>query len=304
MARRHSRLSDLQRWASTSGDGATDQALRAEGPWGAFVVVRLTSAEAFSAILYAPWEGRPEPTAAQLDLMSLLGQHAGTALEHALLYAQVRGQSEAIDRMAAVQRDFLRAISHDLQTPLTSIQALASELASSARLSGAARADLDDIGYQADRLRRMVGQLLAVSRLEAQALTPRLEVLAVAPVVERVWRALRAERSFQLETEGAKQLAIADPDRLEQVLWAVLDNAVKYSPVGSAITVHVRPVAVDRLEIVVADEGGGMDATSVEHAFDQFYRAPDATRLAVDGSGVGLYVARGLMEAMDGADRR
>jgi signal transduction histidine kinase len=85
------------------------------------------------------------------------------------------------------------------------------------------------------------------------------------------------------------------------VLWAVLDNAVKYSPDGSPITVRIRPETADRLEIVVTDEGAGMDATSSAHAFDQFYRAPDAARLAADGSGIGLYAARGLVEAMGGS---
>ncbi|HEY7463027.1 MAG TPA: GAF domain-containing sensor histidine kinase [Candidatus Limnocylindria bacterium] len=293
-------ISELEQWASTAGDDPQAPVHRVEGPWGAFVIVRLATSDSLTAILYAPWEGRPPPSAAQLDLLNLVGQHASTALEHALLYARVRAQSEAIDRMAEVQRDFLRSVSHDLQTPLTSIQALAAELRSTKDADDAAIADLDDISFQADRLRRMVGQLLAVSRLEAGALAPRLEVLSVAPLVERVWRALRADRKFTLETEGAKLLAIADPDRLEQVLWAILDNAVKYSPEGSLVSVQLRPAADDRLAIAVRDQGAGMDADSVSHAFDQFYRSPHATRLAIDGSGVGLYAARGLMQAMGG----
>jgi signal transduction histidine kinase len=294
-------LTELQQWVAVAGDQGAGQAFRAEGPWGAFVIVRLATEASVSAVLYAPWEGRPEPTAVQIDLLNLVGQHASTALEHALLYAQVRSQSEEIDRMAEVQRDFLRGVSHDLQTPLTSVRALASELATSEGLSTSARNDLDDIIHQADRLRRMVSQLLVVSRLEAGVLTPRQEILAVAPLVEQVWRAMRADRPLRLEPEGEKQLAVADPDRVEQVLWAVLDNAVKYSPDGSPITVRIRPETADRLEIVVTDEGAGMDATSSAHAFDQFYRAPDAARLAADGSGIGLYAARGLVEAMGGS---
>jgi signal transduction histidine kinase len=74
--------------------------------------------------------------------------------------------------MAAVQTDFLRGITHDLQTPLTSIRAVANELQQSKGLDATGRADLETIAQQADRLRRMVGQLLAVSRLEVGALTP------------------------------------------------------------------------------------------------------------------------------------
>ena len=83
--------------------------------------------------------------------------------------------------MAAVQTDFLRGITHDLQTPLTSIRAVASELQQSKGLDETARADLETIAQQADRLRRMVGQLLAVSRLEVGALTPVQEVFRVEP---------------------------------------------------------------------------------------------------------------------------
>ena len=109
-----------------------------------------------SAILYAPWEGRPHPTRAELDLLTLVGQHAGTALEHSLLYARVRSQADELNRLAAVQADFLRGVTHDLQTPLTSIGALATELRADSGVPEAARDDLDSITHQADRLRRMV----------------------------------------------------------------------------------------------------------------------------------------------------
>ena len=99
--------------------------------------------------------------------------------------------------------------------------------------------------------------------------------------------------------EGAPHLAVGDPDRLEQVLWAVLDNAVKYSPAGSPIDVRVEP-SDGRIGIAVTDQGGGMDAETQARAFEQFYRSPQARRMAPDGSGIGLYAAKGLMTAMAG----
>ena len=186
-------------------------------------------------------------------------------------------------------------ITHDLQTPLSSIRALAADIGQEARLNAQARSDLEAIGHQADRLRRMVGQLLAVSRLEAGALEPRQEVFRVEPIIERTWEALRAEqRPFSLETDGPMQLAVGDPDRFEQVLWAVLDNAVKYSPPRSEITVRVGADGPSELGVAVADRGRGMTAELREHAFDQFFRSADARRAAPDGSGIGLYAARGL----------
>src|SRR5574338_31180 len=301
-------LGEVHRWASTlelPGDGSssTGGARHAIGPWGAFVIVDVAAGEDLSAILLAPWEGRAAPSPVELRLFGLLGQHAATAIEHALLYTRLRAQTDELNRMAAVQTDFLRGITHDLQTPLTSIRALAAELRDAGCLSEAGRADLDTIAHQADRLRRMVGQLLAVSRLEVGALTPRQEVFRVEPILRRTWDALRADRVLEVAFEGEAHLAVGDPDRFEQVLWAVLDNAVKYSPAGSRISIQVgsRPMA-GGLEAVltVSDEGMGMDEATRERAFEQFYRSADARRLAPDGSGVGLYAGRGLLRAMGG----
>jgi len=301
-------IGEVHRWASTTErTGGQGAARLAVGPWGAFAISEVAAGDEFAAILLAPWEGRADPSPAELGLFTLLGQNAATAIEHALLYARLRTQTDELNRMAAVQTDFLRGITHDLQTPLTSIRALASELQGFGGLDAAARVDLQTIAQQADRLRRMVGQLLVVSRLEVGALTPRQEVFRVEPLVERTWDALRASgRPFTVEQAGTPHLVFADPDRLEQVLWALLDNAAKYSPAGSAITVRIeaRPSANAgglASEISVSDEGLGMDDATRARAFDQFFRAPEARRMVPDGSGIGLYAARGLVEAMGGS---
>ena len=291
-------IGDLERWAAVSA-GAVP-AGRIEGPWGAFAVIDVAVSERMRAILYAPWEGRVDPTPAEVDLLTLVGQHAGTALEHSLLYARVRGQADELNRMAAVQADFLRGVTHDLQTPLTSIGALATELRANESIPDGARTDLDSITHQAERLRRMVGQLLVASRLEAGVLTPQQEVFAVPPLIERTWAALRADRPFELVLRGEPHLAVADPDRLEQVLWAILDNAVKYSPAGSDVRVCIEPEG-GQLAITISDDGIGMDEATRIRAFEQFYRSGQARRLAPDGSGVGLYAASGLMSAMGGS---
>lgn len=291
-------VDDLERWASVSV--AEGSVARLDGPWGAFAVVNVASSDRLRAILYAPWEGRPDLSPADLALLALVGQHFGAAVEHALLYARVRSQADELDRLARIQADFLRGVTHDLQTPLTSIGALATELGADASLSSDARGDLDTITHQADRLRRMVSQLLVASRLEAGALTPQVEVFAVPPLVERTWSALRADRPFELRVDGAPHLAVADSDRVEQVLWALLDNAVKYSPAGSPIEVRVSP-GDGMLNVTVRDHGTGMDADTQQQAFEQFYRSAQARKLAPDGSGVGLYATRGLIEAMGGS---
>jgi len=304
-------LGELEQWAAVSGEPTRLQPRYLVGPWGAVVAVDASSGEELTAMLLAPWEGRPEPTRAERDLLSIIAQVTASAMEHSLLYARLRTQTDELNRLAAVQRDFLRGITHDLQTPLTSIRALAADIGQGADLTDQAKTDLETIAHQADRLRRMVGQLLAVSRLEAGALEPRQEVFRVEPIVERTWEALRAARSFTLDLEGPMQLAVGDPDRFEQVMWAVLDNAVKYSPPESAIAVTVSAEAEGGpgglsgtwCEVAVADRGPGMSAAVRERAFDQFFRSDEARKAAPDGSGIGLYAARGLIEAMGGSVR-
>ncbi|MFP5326776.1 MAG: sensor histidine kinase, partial [Acidimicrobiia bacterium] len=241
-------VGDLEQWAAVSvADGAPTLAY---GAWGAFALIPVSVSDRVRAILYAPWEGRPVPTAAERAVWSLVGQHAGVSLEHSLLYARVRRQADELDRMARIQSDFLRGVTHDLQTPLTSIGALATEIRAEPELPERARADLETIAHQAERLRRMVSQLLTASRLEAGVLVPQSEVFAVGPIIQRTWSALRADRPFELVVEGEPHLAVGDPDRFEQVLWALLDNAVKYSPAGSAVNVNVRPADASLLVAV------------------------------------------------------
>jgi signal transduction histidine kinase len=125
------------------------------------------------------------------------------------------------------------------------------------------------------------------------------------PIVRRTWEALRADRPLDLASEGPPHLMVGDPDRLEQALWAMLDNAVKYSPAGSSVRIRLagrEGTSPGELmaEISITDEGAGMAGETRDHAFEQFYRSDDARRLAPDGSGVGLYAARGLVRAMGG----
>lgn len=289
-------IADLEQWVS----GAVDSAVQTvTGPWGAFLLIDISVADRLRAVMYAPWEGRPQPTAADVALLSLVGQHATIALQHAVLYHRVQRQADELNRLAAVQTDFLRGVTHDLQTPLTSIGTMAAEIAADESLSDISRRDLEMIVHQSDRLRRMVAQLLTASRLEAGAVHLAADVFAVAPLVERTWQALRTDRPFDLRTADPPYLAVGDADRVEQVMWAILDNAVKYSAPGSAIAVSVAG-ADGRLVVEVVDHGAGMDSDAMAHAFDQFYRSPQARALAPNGSGIGLYAARGLVRAMSG----
>ena len=297
-------VADLHKWAAVTGSSTPAMPTVATGPWGAFLLLHLPGGDGYRAQLLAPWEGRAQPSGADESLLSLIAQHAGVTLNHASLYARVNAQASELERLSAVQRDFLRGVTHDLQSPLASIGATATDL----RERGepvSADAELRTIRDQADRLQRMVTQLLTMSGLEAGVVQPRSEVFRAGPVVDRVIGSVRApERSLVHVPSGPDRLAVGDADRFEQVVWALVDNAIKYTPAGG--TIELRTQLVDEPqgsfeELTVSDNGIGMDAETLERAFDQFYRAENARRVAPNGSGIGLFTAKGLVELMGGS---
>jgi signal transduction histidine kinase len=144
----------------------------------------------------------------------------------------------------------------------------------------------------------MVRQLLTVTRLESGALKPRGEVVALAHPIRRAWEALAAEGvAFKVDDRSAGWLAVADVDQLDQVLWALLDNAVKYGG-RKAVDVEIAPAPPSRVRLTVADHGSGVADADRARLFRRFERG--AERTADDGSGLGLYVSRELCRAMDG----
>jgi signal transduction histidine kinase len=300
-------IGDVHRWAATSAatptrDAGAGGARQLEGPWGAFVAVDVLATDDIRATLVAPREGRPALLGAERDFLTLVGEYAAATIEHSILLHRVQAQSMELQRLAGMQRDFLRGVTHDLQAPLTSIRALATEAIAGVGDSETAE-DLASISHQADRLGRMVGQLLAMSRLEGGALEPRQEVFRPEAIVRRAWRALHADRPFELNVSGLPHLASADPDRYEQVIWAVLDNAVRYSPAGAEVRVEIVGALTPAGPVsrtVIRDQGIGMSPDEQGRAFERFYRADAARQVAPNGSGIGLHTADGLVRAMAG----
>ena len=235
---------------------------------------------------------RREP--ADQDLLELFASEMAAAIRNAQLFAQVESQNRQLLELDAAKDDFLRGVSHNLQTPLTSIRAYAEQLDASSP-----DRRLGIIAEQSERLSRMVRQLLTVTRLESGALKPRSEVVSLATRVRKAWEALGVDDvEFELDDRAAGWLAIADPDQLDQVLWALLDNAVKYgdgTPVGAAITVDSD---ARRMRLTISDRGPGVADADRGRLFTRFERGGDP---APDGgSGLGFYVARELCRAMGG----
>jgi two-component system sensor histidine kinase KdpD len=241
-----------------------------------------------------------------------------TPEERRLLDALIDQTALAVERSELVERvdeaqvhleaDKLRvamltSLSHDLRTPLASILGAATTLLAGEGLYDVAQTHelLATVRDEAERLDRFVGNLLDMSRLDAGALGVKRETADVGELVEAARQRLArrlADHRLALDIPGDLPAVSVDPLLLEQALINLLDNAVKYAAPGSAIVVSARP-APNRVELRIEDEGPGIPAEALPHIFDKFYRAKASDR-RVAGTGLGLAVARGFVEAFGG----
>jgi two-component system sensor histidine kinase KdpD len=198
----------------------------------------------------------------------------------------------------------LSSLSHDLRTPLAGIAGAASSLLESgAELDDAVRKDLArDILEESQRMNRLVGNLLDMVRLESGALALRKEWL---PLEEPVGVALlRLETKLdgrEVDVRLPADLPFVPMDELliEQVLINLLENALRYTPPGTPITISAR--ARDQLvEVDVADRGPGIPAGQEETVFRKFYRGSSSGAATENGAGLGLAICRGILQAHGG----
>ncbi len=204
------------------------------------------------------------------------------------------------------QREFVADASHELRTPLTALHA-ATDLLYDHRAEPLEtnRELFDDVRREITRLERLTNDLLTLARADLGAID--LEVAAVdvgalaGDVVRRLQPlATRREVVLTARLEGAPVVAEADPDRLQQVLLILLDNALKHTPAGGHVTLTVsRSGAQARVD--VSDSGEGIAPADLERVFDRFYRANRARSRANGGAGLGLAIAHALVTAHGGS---
>jgi PAS domain S-box-containing protein len=209
------------------------------------------------------------------------------------------------ERQQEEQRStFTSIISHELQTPIAIIKGYASTLArTDARLEPKAlRSRLIAIEEEADRLNKLVGNLLYASRIQAGGLHMDVASLDLDNLIEGVTRRFLAKSpgvSITLNIPPDLPTVMADRDRIEEVLQNLLDNAVKYSPHQRDITITCRATG-EEVIVSVSDMGMGISLREQEHIFDRFHRADDSETQATSGAGLGLYICRAIVEAHGG----
>jgi two-component system, OmpR family, sensor histidine kinase KdpD len=205
-------------------------------------------------------------------------------------------ETRALRRSDVMKTALLRAVSHDLRSPLTAIRTAAAGVASPT-VGEEDRAEMAAvIATESERLAQLVENLLDLSRLESGSAEPRREWCSVDEIIESAGEGVRA-RGAQLDVNLDPELPLiqADSAQLERALWNLLENAARYSN-GEPVSVRAH-VSGKRLLLRITDRGPGIDAAQLEHIFEPFYRL-DGDSLG--GSGLGLAIARGFVEANGG----
>jgi len=205
-----------------------------------------------------------------------------------------------------VKSEFVSTVSHELRTPLTSIYGFAETLLREDVLFGEEerRTFLRYIASESQRLTTIVDALLNVARLDTGDLQVNMAETDVRDVVGQVLESAAASSGnghrFVLELPDEPLAARADPEKLRQVCAILVDNALRYSPEGGTVTVGAARHR-DTVEVRVSDEGIGIPQSDQEQIFRKFYRGADAAlRAGAGGTGLGLFIARGLVTAMGG----
>jgi len=211
--------------------------------------------------------------------------------------------AEKLEQVELMRRELIGDVSHELRTPLTAIKGSMEGLMDGILPSTAET--YQQIHQEADRLARLVDDLQELSRVEAGAYPLDIRPVAVSKLAETILKRFSAQvqaKGIELRSDLPADLppALADQDRISQVLTNLVGNALQYTPEGGQVTIlSIRHG--DEIQISVVDNGIGIPAEHLQHLFTRFYRVDKSrSRQAGGGSGIGLTIARHLVEAHGG----
>jgi K+-sensing histidine kinase KdpD len=250
--------------------------------------------------------GRSEPNSFaehEVELVSLLGRLAASAVQNIRAYESERRTVEELRRLSALRADFVSLVSHELRSPMAAVIGAARTLQVRWRelQPDQREAFLALIGDETARLASLVGDVLDTSRIDAGTFSYRFGDVDVGALVqESVATAAitQDEVPVQAEISAAVPLIRGDAQRLRQVLGNLIDNAVKYSPAGSAVQVSVIGLN-GNVTVSVRDEGSGIASSDQRLIFEKFGRVSGGN--TKPGTGLGLYIARSIAEAHGGS---
>lgn len=212
-----------------------------------------------------------------------------------------------LQQLEQVRREFVSNVSHELRTPLSIFRGYLETLLDEPDLPPDERERiLRVLEKHSTRLHSLVDDLLSLARLEAPDPQLNFAPLALAQFLQRVardWEKRAAAKQLTIAQEIASDLPLmeADEARLEEVMYNLLDNAMKYSPTNSRITIGAARDGENAITISVGDEGAGIAAADLPRIFERFYRADKARSREVGGTGLGLAIVKHIAQLHDGS---
>ncbi|HYO64741.1 MAG TPA: ATP-binding protein, partial [Archangium sp.] len=233
-----------------------------------------------------------------------LAHRAAITVEHARLFELVRQERDRAEEANRAKDDFLATVSHELRTPLTAILGWTSILRTHSLTPEKQARALETVERSARAQAQLVDDLLDISRIIAGRMRLEMQPVKLAPVVEAALEAVRpvaAARNIQLEPrlEPGVGPVQGDAQRLQQVAWNLLTNAIKFTPDGGRVTARLR--CVDKhVELQVTDSGKGIEPAFLPHVFEHLRQANGSSTGRHGGLGLGLAIVRHLVELHGG----
>lgn len=238
---------------------------------------------------------------AQLEKLNRVAAQVAVVVENARVLAKEQEAVHRLTELDTMKTDFIAITSHELRTPLTVIRGFIQTLRrSDVDFSPDQRQNyLEVIDRQTTRLHQIVEDLLFVARIESGAIDLQHSSVNPKQLLEEVIEEGFSDRSGQFVIEGDGAGLITDRDRLKRVCSNLIENALKFSPEGSVISLTLRDTP-DHLQILVRDSGVGIPKEELERIFDRFHQVGGSLRRESQGFGLGLYVVRRIVEAIGG----
>jgi len=220
-----------------------------------------------------------------------------------LLHSEQAAHAEA-DAANGIKDEFLALLSHELRTPLTSILGWSDLLVSGTLDEAATKHALEIIGRNARAQRQLIDDLLDISRIITGKLRLEVQPIALAPMIESVVDTVRPTadaRNIHVQTVLDSLLSpiSGDPERLQQIIWNLLTNAIKFTPKGGRVQVRMERID-SHVELIISDTGQGIEPDLLPHVFDRFRQSDSSSTRRHGGLGLGLAIVRQLVELHGG----
>lgn len=241
-----------------------------------------------------------------LRLAALVAEHAAVVVENARLYRRVQEDVEQLRRLDRMKSEFLSMVSHELQSPLTSVLSFADLLlqGEAGPVSGRQKDILSLCRASLDRVMLLIRDLLDHGRIESGLVSLKPEPVDCRGLAAESFQAhgpMASEKgiSLSLEDSATLPLVTADPHRLRQVIDNLLGNALKFTPKGGKVVLSLRR-GEGGVVVSIRDTGIGLSETEKERIFEKYYQATPGASRRVRGTGLGLAIAKSLVEHQGG----